>query len=97
MARAYAGVFLNRNLEHKVENLCRMVEAYQADGFIMHSNRSCKPYSFGQLDIKEEVTRRTGVPGLLIEGDMTDPRSYSDEQVENRILAYLEVLEERAG
>ena len=97
MARAYAGVFLNRNLAYKVENLCRMIEAYRADGFIMHSNRSCKPYSFGQLDIKEEVTRRTGVPGLLIEGDMTDPKSYSDEQVENRILAYLELLESRRG
>ncbi len=92
MARSYATVFLNRNLESKVENLCRMVERYQADGFIMHSNRSCKPYSLGQLDIKEEVTRRTGVPGLVIEADMTDPRSYSDEQIETRIEAFIETL-----
>ncbi len=97
MARAYATVFLNRNLERKVENLCRMVERFSADGFIMHSNRSCKPYSFGQLDIKEEVTRRTGVPGLVIEADMTDPRSYSDEQVETRVQAFLETLETHAG
>ena len=95
MARCYTTVFLNRNLESKVENFCKLVKQYDAHGFVMHSNRSCKPYSFGQYDIKDEVSRRTGLPGLIIEADMTDPRAYADEQVENRIQAFIETLEGR--
>lgn len=95
MARAYATAYLNRNTETKAKNMIALMKRFKADGFVMHSNRSCKPYSFGQLDIKDEVTRRTGLPGLMIEADMTDPRSYSDEQVETRIQAFMETLKER--
>jgi len=96
MARAYATVYLNRNVDARVENLIKMIKKYKAHGFVMHSNRSCKPYSFGQLDIKEEVTRRTGLPGLMIEADMTDQRAYSDEQAETRIQAFVETMAERS-
>ncbi len=95
MARAYATIYLNRNIESRIENMIKMLKKYSADGFVMHSNRSCKPYSFGQLDIKDEVTRRTGIPGLMIEADMTDNRAYSDEQVETRIQAFVETMKER--
>jgi bcr-type benzoyl-CoA reductase subunit B len=95
MARAYATVYLNRNVESRIDNMIMLLRKYKADGFVMHSNRSCKPYSFGQLDIKNEVTKRTGLPGLIIEADMTDNRAYSDEQVETRIQAFVETLTER--
>jgi benzoyl-CoA reductase/2-hydroxyglutaryl-CoA dehydratase subunit BcrC/BadD/HgdB len=92
MARAYASVFLNRNIEVKTDNFCRLIRKYHPDGFIMHSNRSCKPYSFGQYDIKDAVTRLTGLPGLIIDSDMVDPGAYSDEQTENRIQAFIETI-----
>ena len=95
MARAYSTVFLNRNTQAKIENMIELMGRYKADGFLMHSNRSCKPYSFGQLDIKDEVAKRTGKPGLMIEADMCDPRAYSDEQIETRIQAFIETLKER--
>lgn len=97
MARAYASAYINRNLEQKVETMLKLVKRFQADGFVMHSNRSCRPYSFGQLDIKDELTCRTGLPGLMIESDMCDTRAYSDEQAENRIQAFMETLKERKG
>ncbi len=95
MARAYAAAYLNRNTEQKIEIMIKLIKRFKADGFVMHSNRSCKPYSFGQLDIKDEVTRRTGLPGLMLEADMCDPRSYSDEQVETRVQAFMETIRER--
>jgi len=95
MARAYASVYLNRNIESKIQNFCNLIEKYRADGFVMHSNRSCKPYSFGQYDVKDEVSRRTSLPGLMIEADMCDTRAYSNEQVANRIQAFMETLKER--
>ncbi len=95
MARVYATIFLNKNIEDKTKNFVKLMKKYNADGFVLHSNRSCKPYSFGQLDIKEEVTRQTGAPGIMIEADMCDSRAYAEEQIETRIQAFMETLKER--
>jgi benzoyl-CoA reductase/2-hydroxyglutaryl-CoA dehydratase subunit BcrC/BadD/HgdB len=41
---------------------------------------------------KEQVTERTGVPGVIIEGDMTDSRLFNEAQVQTRMDAFLEML-----
>ena len=92
LAGAYATIHLNRGLEYKIQKMANLIEMYGADGFIMHSNRSCKPYSLGQLDLKREVTRLTGKPGLLIEADHTDSRSYAPKQVETQIQIFLDIV-----
>ena len=92
LAKAYATIHLNRGLEYKIKKIASLIESYGADGFIMHSNRSCKPYSLGQLDLKREVTRLTGKPGLMIEADHTDSRSYAPAQVEKQIQIFLEII-----
>ncbi len=92
MAQAYATIHLNRNLGYKIQKMATLIEKFGAHGFIMHSNRSCKPYSLGQYDMMREVTRLTGKPGLMIEADHTDSRDYSPQQVENQILMFLEMV-----
>ena len=92
LARAYATIHLNRGLEYKIQKMANLVETYRADGFIIHSNRSCKPYSLGQLDLKREVTRLTGKPGLLIEADHSDYRGYAPKQVEKQIQIFLDIV-----
>jgi benzoyl-CoA reductase/2-hydroxyglutaryl-CoA dehydratase subunit BcrC/BadD/HgdB len=92
LARAYATIHLNRGLEYKIKKMIKLIEQYGAHGFIMHSNRSCKPYSLGQLDLKREVTRLTGKPGLIIEADHTDSRSYAPTQVEKQIQLFLDII-----
>jgi benzoyl-CoA reductase/2-hydroxyglutaryl-CoA dehydratase subunit BcrC/BadD/HgdB len=92
LARVYLVPYINSNFEQRVELLKGMVEKYQANGFLMHSDRSCKPYSLGQYVIRDEVTRETGVPGLVIEADMNDSRQWAEAPTMNRIQAYLETL-----
>jgi benzoyl-CoA reductase/2-hydroxyglutaryl-CoA dehydratase subunit BcrC/BadD/HgdB len=92
LARTYATIHLNRSLEYKIKKMANLIERYGAHGFIMHSNRSCKPYSLGQLDLKREVTRLTGKPGLMIEADHTDSRSYAPKQVEKQIQIFLDII-----
>ena len=92
LAEAYATIHLNRGLEYKIRKMANLIERYGAHGFIMHSNRSCKPYSLGQLDLKREVTRLTGKPGLMIEADHTDSRSYAPKQVEKQIRIFLDII-----
>jgi benzoyl-CoA reductase/2-hydroxyglutaryl-CoA dehydratase subunit BcrC/BadD/HgdB len=95
LARAYATIHLNRGLKYKIQKMANLIEHYGAHGFIMHSNRSCKPYSLGQLDLKREVTRLTGKPGLIIEADHTDSRSYSPKQVERQIQIFLDIIKSK--
>ncbi len=92
LALAYSSVFLNQGLEHRRNLIVRLMEEYQVDGFVMHNNRSCKPYSLGQYAIRRQVMERTGAPGLLIDADMCDPRSFAVEAVKTRIQAFVESL-----
>lgn len=92
MAKAYAGIFLNQSLEYRVKQMTDLIRDYQVDGFVMHSNRSCKSYSLVQEEIRRRVMDATGVRGLVIESDMADDRVHADEPVNNRIQAFLESL-----
>ena len=94
LAEAYLGVYTNRGLSYRADTLAEMVNDYTADGLIMHSNRSCKPYSFGQLEIARIVTERTGVSTLVLESDMNDSRVWSEAQMRTRIEAFIETLAE---
>jgi benzoyl-CoA reductase/2-hydroxyglutaryl-CoA dehydratase subunit BcrC/BadD/HgdB len=92
LAGAYATIHLNRGIGYKVQKMASLIEKYGAHGFIMHSNRSCKPYSLGQYDLQREVSRLTGKPGLIIEADHTDSRSYTPKQVEKQIQIFLDII-----
>ncbi|MBI5118055.1 2-hydroxyacyl-CoA dehydratase [Candidatus Poribacteria bacterium] len=95
IGRAYASPFINESIQKRAAMLRDLVEAYSVDGVIFHSNRSCRPYSLGQYDIKEMLTEWTGAPGILIEADMNDERAYSEGAVLTRIEAFIETLKPR--
>lgn len=92
IARVYSQIYLNLGLEARTAIMARMIERFDCDGFVLHSNRSCKPYSLGQLYVKEELTRRTGRPGLVLEADMVDSRHYDEARVAAQVSTFLEVL-----
>jgi len=92
-AKVYMYPILNRGTGDKFRTIRRMVKEYQADGVILHSDRSCKPYSVGQMDQRRRLTDELHVPALLLEADHNDPRCFSEEQALNRLGAFMEVLE----
>ncbi|MDY7040981.1 MAG: 2-hydroxyacyl-CoA dehydratase family protein, partial [Chloroflexota bacterium] len=79
LARTYASVFINQSIQARAEVMTDMVRRFQVDGMVFHSNRSCKPYSLGQYELRRIVGERTGVPGLILEADMCDSRVYAEE------------------
>jgi bcr-type benzoyl-CoA reductase subunit B len=95
MAEAYSRIYLNIGIDEMAGQVVKMIDKYGADGLVMHSNRSCKPYSFGQLDIQRIVREKRGLPSLMIEADMVDERFFSESQIETRIDAFMEVVKER--
>ena len=92
MARTYIYPILNRGAGDKLATMKRMIEKFHLDGAILHSDRSCKPYSIGQMDQRDRLIRECGVPALLLEADHNDPRAYAEEQVANRLDAFIEML-----
>ncbi|MDA8333702.1 MAG: 2-hydroxyacyl-CoA dehydratase family protein [Peptococcaceae bacterium] len=95
LARTYTAVFLNRSVAFRTRQMVNLIRDFHLDGFVMHSNRSCKPYSLVQEEIRHRVIDETGVPGLVVEADMADARIYAEEQVQTRVQAFLEALETR--
>ncbi|NIV40113.1 MAG: 2-hydroxyacyl-CoA dehydratase [Anaerolineae bacterium] len=92
LARTYSTVYINQSLQARADLMAGLVERFGVDGMVFHSNRSCKPYSLGQYEVLEEIGRRAGVPGLVLEADMCDTRLYADEPIKNRIQAFLDML-----
>ncbi len=91
-ARTYLHPILNRGTGHKLATMQRMIAEYQLDGAILHSDRSCKPYSMGQIDQRDRLMRESHVPALLLEADHNDPRAFSEDQVANRLETFVEML-----
>lgn len=94
MAEAYTRIYLNIGVDQMASNVIEMIDKYDVDGVVMHSNRSCKPYSLGQYDIRKIVQHERKMPTLIIESDMVDERLFSESQIETRIDAFMEVLRE---
>ncbi len=92
MARTYIQPILNVGTGKKLEKMKKMIEEFQLDGAILHSDRSCKPYSIGQVDQRNRLIRDYGVPALLLEADHNDPRAYAEEQARARLDAFIEML-----
>jgi benzoyl-CoA reductase/2-hydroxyglutaryl-CoA dehydratase subunit BcrC/BadD/HgdB len=92
LARTYSTVYINQSLQARADQMTDLVERFDVDGMVFHSNRSCKPYSLGQYELLDEIGRRTGVPGVVLEADMCDTRLYADEPIKNRIQAFLDLL-----
>lgn len=89
-ARAYTYVILNEDLHRKLTLMKRLAAEYQVDGAILHSDRSCKPYSIGQVDLRARLAQEASLRVLLLEADHNDPRAYSAEQGETRLQAFME-------
>jgi benzoyl-CoA reductase/2-hydroxyglutaryl-CoA dehydratase subunit BcrC/BadD/HgdB len=97
MAEAYTRIYLNIGIDEMVKTIFEMIDKYQVDGMVMHSNRSCKPYSFGQYDIMKMVQERKGIPCMMIESHMVDERTFSESQTATRIDAFMELIKQKKG
>ena len=89
-ADSYTHIILNQDLPNRLGILRRLSREYEVDGAVLHSDRSCKPYSIGQVDLKDRLASELGIRVLLLEADHSDPRAWSREQADNRLTAFME-------
>ncbi len=85
----------NLHLDRRADEYVEMAQAFDLDGFLYHSNRSCKFVSQDIPELRTMVTERTGIPGIILEADHNDPRLYSVDALEKQIDSFLDLLASR--
>ncbi len=71
------------------------VDDYDVDGVLFFSSKTCRWWNLGQHQIRQNLERKYGIPGVVIEADMVDPAMVSEEQIKTRIEALLETIDAR--
>jgi benzoyl-CoA reductase/2-hydroxyglutaryl-CoA dehydratase subunit BcrC/BadD/HgdB len=94
MAKAYTELFIVRSDDAKEEYIKAMIEFFNVDGVIFHDARTCPNNSNCRYGMPQRLEADTGVPSLIIDGDLNDLRCLSDEQTNTNVEAFIEQLEE---
>jgi benzoyl-CoA reductase/2-hydroxyglutaryl-CoA dehydratase subunit BcrC/BadD/HgdB len=73
----------------RVVQVCR---EWDLDGAILNYPIGCRDLCMETLKSRELITKELGIPVLVIEADLSDPRNSTSEAVRNRIAAFAEIL-----
>jgi benzoyl-CoA reductase/2-hydroxyglutaryl-CoA dehydratase subunit BcrC/BadD/HgdB len=94
MAKAYTELFIVRSDDVKENYMQRMIERFKIDGIIYHDAKTCPNNSNSRYGMPQRLEEKTGIPSLVINGDLNDMRLISDEQTKTNVEAFIEQLEE---
>ena len=94
MAKAYLELFIVRADSYKGEYIKEMLAKFRIDGIIYHDAKTCPYNSNNRYGMPQRLERETGIPALVISGDLNDLRCVSDEQTKTNVEAFIEQLEE---
>jgi|YelNatPaOPRAMG01_1025707.scaffolds.fasta_scaffold39697_2 benzoyl-CoA reductase/2-hydroxyglutaryl-CoA dehydratase subunit BcrC/BadD/HgdB len=87
--------YQNKGTASRIDFPARLVKEFQVDGMVAQVSVTCKALVPDQLVIAKEVQRVTGVPMVIIEGDMVDERLFFEAEVERQIDDFISVLAAR--
>lgn len=94
MAKAYTKLFIVRSDETKEEYIKNMLDFFKIDGIVYHNARTCPNNSNSSYGMPQRLEAETGIPALIIDGDLNDLRCLSDEQTNTNVEAFIEQLAE---
>jgi len=94
MAKAYLELFIVRSDAYKETYIQEMLQKFRIDGIIYHDAKTCPYNSNSRYGMPQRLEAATGIPSLVISGDLNDLRCVSDEQTKTNVEAFIEQLEE---
>ena len=95
MAKAYLALFIVRSDSYKEGYIKAMLKKFRIDGIIYHDAKTCPCNSNSRYGMPQRLEQETGIPSLVLSGDLNDLRCVSDEQNRTNVEAFIEQLEER--
>jgi benzoyl-CoA reductase/2-hydroxyglutaryl-CoA dehydratase subunit BcrC/BadD/HgdB len=94
MAKAYTELFIVRSDEYKEKYIQDKLDFFSCDGIIYHDAKTCPNNTNCRYGMPQRLEKSTGIPSLIINGDLNDLRMLSDEQTKTNVEAFIEQLEE---
>lgn len=94
MAKAYLELFIVRSDSYKEKYLQGMLAKFRIDGIVYHDAKTCPYNSNSRYGLPQRLEAATGVPALVISGDLNDLRCVSDEQTKTNVEAFIEQIAE---
>lgn len=92
-ALAYTKIFINRSEKAKMKMLADWLSEYRCDGIIYHDTKTCFNNSNAKFGMPQRLKEATGIPYLVVEGDLCDLRFFSEGQSITKIETFLEQIE----
>ncbi len=95
MARRYLSIFICRSEIWKQNYIIEKAGEFNTGGVIFHDAKTCPHNTNSRFGMPRRIKNEAGLPVLVLEGDLNDPRCFSMEEARIRIEVFLEQLEER--
>jgi len=93
LARRELVIYSNSTMPFRIRLMDRLVVEYSLDGFMLPTNWGCRFMSIGNIDLRNTLYERHGIPSLILDLDATDWRLFSEEQAKVRIEGFVEAME----
>jgi benzoyl-CoA reductase/2-hydroxyglutaryl-CoA dehydratase subunit BcrC/BadD/HgdB len=91
-ALAYTQIFINRSEKAKLNLLKSWLEEYHIKGIIYHDSKTCFNNSNCRFRLPVRLKELTGIPFLVLEGDLCDLRFFSEGQSITKLETFLEQI-----
>lgn len=97
LIRSYCGVPNAVCIEKARDNRIAIVKRTDAEGLLVHTNRSCKLWSGFMYEMSRQIGKACEIPVVSFDGDQADPRNFSAAQYETRVQGLVEIMESNKG
>jgi len=95
-ALAYCKLFIVRSDDAKQKVLEKLMVNFSIDGIIYHDSKTCARNSNNRFGLQNRLFAQNKIPFLEINGDLCDPRCYSEEQSIIAIETFIHQLSNRS-
>jgi benzoyl-CoA reductase/2-hydroxyglutaryl-CoA dehydratase subunit BcrC/BadD/HgdB len=81
-------------IEQRLAGIEKMIEEYDIDGVVHFSTDACR-HSCAGTRIIGEVLQKRDIPFMVLEGDMSDKRKYSEDRTRLMLESFIDVMAAR--
>lgn len=80
--------------DRRTEGMEDIVREYRIDGAVLFATPACRHSKSAAMLLRNEFSR-LGIPLLVLDMDISDPRGYLPEQIRTRVEGFIEVMDAR--
>ncbi len=92
LARVYTEIFINRSETKKEQLMTQVLKKFGIDGIVYHDSKTCPHNSNSRFGMPQRLSKATGIPHLVMSGDLCDLRCFSEEQTTTSLEAFVEQI-----